>query len=53
MKNLKNFTPEKYAGCDYEKIEDGIYKTHLSDYDEEDIYVTSLAFEFEPERYGE
>ncbi len=27
MKNFKNYTPEKYAGSDFQEIEEGIYKT--------------------------
>ena len=27
MKNFKNYTPEKYATSDFQKIEEGIYKT--------------------------
>lgn len=53
MKNFKNFMPEKYAGSDFQKVEEGIYKTK-SPYDsKEEIFVTSLSFEMEPERYGE
>lgn len=52
MKNFKNYTPEKYATSDYQKIEDGIYRTK-SPYREKDIFVTSLTFEQEPECYGE
>lgn len=54
MKNFKNYTPEKYQTSEFQEIEEGIYKTH-SPYDdfEEDIFVTSLCFEMEPERYGE
>jgi len=57
MKNFKNFTPEKYAGSDFQEIEEGIYKTK-SPYErvmteDQEIFVTSLTFEFEPERYGE
>ncbi len=57
MKNFKNFTPEKYAGSDFQEVEEGIYKTK-SPYEvvireDQGIYVTSLTFEFEPERYGE
>ncbi len=56
MKNFKNFTPEKYAGSDFQEVEEGIYKTK-SPYEvvireDQGIYVTSLTFEFEPERYG-
>ena len=52
MKNFQNYTPEKYSGDGFQKIADGIYKTK-SPYDSEDIFVTSLTFEMEPERYGE
>lgn len=56
MKNFKNYKSEKYGKADYQEIEEGIYKTkirstlsnrHL------DVYVTSLSFEMEPERFGE
>lgn len=54
MKNFKNYTPEKYKGSDFQKMEEGIYKTK-SPYGnkDEDIFVTSLSFEMEPECYGE
>lgn len=54
MKNFKSYTPEKYMTSDFEQIEEGIYKTK-SPYDtgEQDIFVASLAFEMEPECYGE
>ncbi len=57
MKNFKNYTPEKYAGSDFQEIEEGIYKTK-SPYEillseNQEIFVTSLTFEFEPEQYGE
>ena len=52
MKNFQNFTPEKYMTSHYQKISDGIYQTK-SPYDSHDIFVTSLTFEMEPERYGE
>lgn len=56
MKNFKNYKPEKYGKADYQEIEDGIYKTKIrstlgSGY--LDVYVTSLSFEMEPERFGE
>ena len=31
MKNFKNYTPEKYMTSDFQKIEDGIYKTIVND----------------------
>ncbi len=52
MKNFQNFTPQKYMTSDFQKISDGIYKTK-STYDSNDIFVTSLTFEMEPECYGE
>ena len=52
MKNFQNFTPKKYMTSDFQKISDGIYKTKSS-YDSNDIFVTSLTFEMEPECYGE
>ncbi|MBO5057477.1 MAG: hypothetical protein J5988_10800 [Eubacterium sp.] len=54
MKNFENYTPEKYMTLDFQKIEDGIYKTK-SPYGSkgENIFVTSLTFEMEPDCYGE
>lgn len=52
MKNFQNFTPKKYMTSDFQKISGGIYKTK-SPYDSNDIFVTSLTFEMEPECYGE
>lgn len=52
MKNFQNFTPQKYMTSDFQKISDGIYKTK-SPYDSNDIFVTSLTFEMQPECYGE
>lgn len=52
MKNFQNFTAQKYMTSDFQKISDGIYKTK-SPYDSNDIFVTSLTFEMEPECYGE
>ena len=55
MKNIKNYTPEKYSKPDFQKIEEGIYKTKCpyKTIFNEDIFVTSLSFEMEPERYCE
>lgn len=54
MKNFKNYTPEKYAASDYQKVEDGIYRTkNPYGFGAESIFVTSLTFEQEPECYGE
>lgn len=49
MKNFQNYMPEKYMMPDFQKIEDGIYKTK-SPYDpkDKDVFVTSLTFEMEP-----
>ena len=54
MRNFENYTPEKYMTPDFQKIEDGIYKTK-SPYGSKDtdIFVTSLTFEMEPDCYGE
>lgn len=52
MKNFQSYAPEKYMRSDFQKIEEGIYKTRSQD-DETDLFVTSLSFEMEPERYGE
>ncbi len=57
MKNFQNYTPEKYAGKDYQRIEDGIYFGRNPYWtpgrDGEDLFVTSLTFEMEPDCYGE
>jgi len=54
MKNFMNYTPEKYKKAGFQEIEEGIYKAKppYSGCDT-DIFVTSLSFEMEPERYGE
>lgn len=54
MKNFQNYTPEKYATPDFQQVEEGIYRTK-EPYGimKDDIYVTSLTFEQEPECYGE
>ena len=52
MKNFGSYTPEKYSEPSYQKIEEGIYRTK-SPYGEDEIFVTSLSFEMEPECYGE
>lgn len=54
MKNFKDYTPEKYSGEGYEKVEEGIYKTkNPYGIGKDTYYVTSLSFEQEPEMYGE
>lgn len=52
MKNFRNYMPEKYSQPDYLKVEEGIYQTKAP-HDNGSVYVTSLAFEMEPECYGE
>ena len=54
MKNFKNYTPEIYATSDFQKIEEGIYKTKCPyNVSDKDVFVTSLTFEMEPDCYGE
>ena len=55
MTHFRNYTPEKYSGPDYEKIEEGIYRTKdpYNVVKSGMVYVTSLSFQMEPERYGE
>ncbi len=57
MKNFQNYTPEKYAGPEYRMVEEGIYLGKnpywQPGFGQEDIYVTSLSFEMEPDCYGE
>ena len=52
MKNFSNYIPDKYSKPDYQEVEQGIYRTK-SPYSNEEIFVTSLSFEMEPECYGE
>ena len=57
MKHFQDYTPEKYAGPDYQKVEDGIY-WGPNPYSrqrpaQEELFVTSLSFEMEPDCYGE
>ena len=52
MKNFQNYTPEKYSQSDFHKVEEGIYRTKCP-YNEDEIFVTSLSFEMEPDSYGE
>lgn len=56
MKNFANYKAEKYTAQPdkFVEVEEGIYKT-AEPYGirKDDIYVTSLTFELEPERYGE
>lgn len=54
MKNFCSYKAEKYSDDKFKEIEEGIYKT-ADPYGAEngDIYVTSLTFELENDRYGE
>ena len=52
MKNFQNYTPEKYVTEAYQKVEEGIYRAK-SPYGDDEIFVTSLSFEMEPDCYGE
>lgn len=54
MKNFQNYRAEKYSEDKYKEVEDGIYQTaDPFGMNEGDIYVTSLTFELEKDRYGE
>lgn len=54
MKNIQNYTPEKYLTADYELMEEGIYKTKDPYSSDETVcYVTSLTFEHELDMPGE
>ena len=55
MRNFKNYTPEKFSTSDFQEIEEGIYKTKCPypTIGDNEIFVTSLIFEMEPECYGE
>ena len=53
MKNFKNDMSEKYKKTEFQEIEEGIYKTKSPCGGDGDVFVTSLSFEMEPERYGE
>ena len=55
MKNFQNYTPEKYSGTDFQMIEEGIYRTKCpyETISDNEIFVTSLTFEMEPDCYGE
>lgn len=55
MTHFRDYTPEKYGGPGFEKIEEGIYRTKDPYGIVRDgmVYVTSLTFQMEPERYGE
>lgn len=46
MKQIENYTAEKYDNGSYKKIDEGIYETNG---DGEVLYVTSLSFIQEPQ----
>lgn len=54
MKNFQSYKAEKYSDDKYKEIENGIYQTaDPFGMNDGDIYVTSLTFELENDRYGE
>ncbi len=54
MKNFRSYKAEKYSEDKFKEVEDRIYQTAdpFGTFDG-DIYVTSLTFELENDRYGE
>ena len=52
MKHFQSYTPEKYGTDAFRTVEEEIYQTK-SPYGDEEIFVTSLTFQMEPECYGE
>lgn len=57
MTHFRDYTPEKYSSPEFEKIEEGIYRTKdpygMVTANGGMVYVTSLSFQMEPEQYGE
>lgn len=57
MKNFQNYKAQKYAGPDYQEVEEGIYYGRnpywRSERNDENLFLTSLTFEMEPYCYGE
>ena len=55
MTHFRDYTPEKYAGPGFERIEEGIYRTKdpYGIVKGGMVYVTSLSFQMEPDCYGE
>ena len=54
MKNFKSYKAKKYSLPDYQEIEEGIYRAkNPYPIGDNEIYVTSLTFEMEPDSYGE
>lgn len=47
MKQIENYTAEKYSSEEYQEVEKDIYR--FIDEDEDELFVTSLAFVQEPE----
>ena len=47
MKQIDNYTAEKYTNGEYQEVEANIYK--IVDEDDDDLFVTSLSFIQEPE----
>ena len=47
MKQIENYTAEKYSDESYQKIETDIYR--ILDEDDDELFVTSLSFVQEPE----
>ena len=57
MRNFQNYASEKYIEPAYRLAEEGIYRGRnpywKPGFGQEEIYVTSLTFEMEPDSYGE
>ena len=57
MKNFQNYKAQKYAGPDYQEVEEGIYYGRNPYWrpgrNDENLFLTSLTFEMEPDCYGE
>lgn len=57
VRNFQNYASEKYIEPAYRLAEDGIYRGRnpywKPGFGQEEIYVTSLTFEMEPDCYGE
>ena len=48
MKNFQSYNAEKYTESKYKEVEEGIYQTKDPyNISKEDIYVTSVTFEFD------
>lgn len=57
MKNFQNYKAQKYAGPDYQEVEEGIYYGRNPYWrpgrNDENLFLSSLTFEMEPDCYGE